>query len=447
MLVNCQKFLILGISKSGYSACDYLLKNNSICYIYEELSSPSIKSRMEDLISRGAIFVTKEGIDEVLRYVDVLVISPGVPINHEIPVKAKSKNIKIISELEFGFNSLMPTIIGVTGTNGKTTTVSLIDAIIKESGKKSFAIGNIGCPVTQRVEEISSKSVCVTEISSFQLESTLNFRPDVACILNVSEDHLERHYSMENYIFLKRRLLTNLTESEYAVLNFDDEIVKSFEVGLKAKVIWVSTKEVVDGAYKKDGSLYYKNKEILSVSELKLKGEHNEQNTLFAIAVCKLLGVDDDTIRKALKNFNGVPHRIELICEKNGIKIYNDSKATNTASTISAIDCMSGATVLILGGSDKGEDYIKLFEKIKNSDIKQVVLTGDSKYKMLNSAKNVGIENLSMTGDFEQAVKIAYMFCESGCNLLLSPACASFDRFNGFEERGNFFKKIIGELN
>ena len=179
MLVNCQKFLILVISKSGYSACDYLLKNNCICYIYEEHNSPSIKSRLDDLISRGAIFVTKEGVDEVLRYVDVLVVSPGVPINHEVPIKAKGRNIKIISELEFGFNCLMPIIVGVTGTNGKTTTVSLIDAIIKEGGKNSFAVGNIGCPVTQRVDEITSKSICVTEISSFQLESTLNFRPDV----------------------------------------------------------------------------------------------------------------------------------------------------------------------------------------------------------------------------------------------------------------------------
>ena len=446
MIINSNKFLVLGVSKSGFSASSYLLSKGAVCYIYEQNELHKIKEKKDELISKGAIFLSNDNVDETLKYVDVIIISPGVPINHEIAIKAKNLGKRIISEVEFGFFCAFPQIIAVTGTNGKTTTVSLIDSVFSESGKKTLLLGNVGCPVCDRIDEIDRSTYCVTEISSYQMESTCNLRPDVACVLNISPDHLERHYSMENYIFLKRRLLANLTESEYAVLNYDDQIVRDFNKSTKAKIIYVSANEEVDGAYKKDGALYYKNSKILEINQLRLQGLHNEYNALFAIAVAKLYGINDQIISNSLANFKGIPHRIQLISEKNGINVYNDSKATNTTSTISAIKCMKGGTVLVLGGSNKGEDYSNLFNEIKNSKIKHIVLTGETKKDMLNCAIKVGLENFTSTKNFEEAIKYAYMICNQGENLLFSPACASFDRFSGFEERGNYFTKLIGEL-
>lgn len=445
MLINSNKFLVLGVSKSGFSASSYLLSKGAICYVFEENDSLKIKEKKEDLISKGAILLSNENVEETLKCIDIVIISPGVPINHGIAVKAKNLGKRIISELEFGFFCSYPKIVGITGTNGKTTTVSLINSILSNNSK-TLLLGNVGCPVCDNIDKIDNSTICVTEISSYQLESTCYLRPDVACILNISPDHLERHYSMENYIFLKRRLLSNLTESEYAVLNFDDQVVKEFSQYTKSKIVYVSLTQEVDGAYKKNDGLYYKGVRIIELNELSLQGLHNEYNALFAIVVAKLFGVSDQVIRDSLANFKGIPHRIQLILEKNGRKVYNDSKATNTASTISAINCMKGKTVLVLGGSNKGEDYSELFNVVKNSLIKHVVITGETKVEMIKSAVKIGVENFTSISDFEDAIKYAYLLCNNGENLLFSPACASFDRFNGFEERGDYFAKLIGEL-
>ena len=446
MLVNSNKFLILGISKSGYSACNYLLSKGAVCYIFEENNSDKIKEKKEELISKGAIYLTSETIENFINIVDVVVLSPGVPINHEITIKSKSLGKRIISELELGFMLANPKIVGVTGTNGKTTTVSLINSILSDCGEKSLLLGNVGFPVTEKINVIDNSTICVTEISSFQMESTVNLRPDIACVLNISPDHLERHYTMENYIFLKRRLLQNLTESEFAILNYDDEVVRDFSKFTKGKIIFVSTKEIVDGAYKKDDTLYFKNTPIIKTCDLILQGLHNEYNALFAIAVSKLLGVDDINISKSLKNFKGIAHRIQLISEKNGIKVFNDSKATNTSSTISAIDCMKGNTVLILGGSEKGESYENLFEKIKLSTVKHVILTGASRFNMLDCASKVGYADITLTESFRYAIKISAMIAQNGDAVLFSPACASFDNFSSYEERGDAFVKAVEEL-
>lgn len=446
MLVNSNKFLVLGVSKSGFSATSYLLSKGVKCYIYEESDSIKAKEKIEELISKGAILTSNEKIDEVLKEVDVVIISPGVPINHNVAIKAKDLAKRIVSEMEFGFFCAFPKIVGVTGTNGKTTTVSLINSIFLENGNKSILMGNVGCPVCDNIGKIDNSTICVTEVSSFQLESTCNLRPDVACILNIAPDHLERHYSMENYIFLKKRLLSNLTESEYAVLNYDDQVVKEFNKSTKAKIIYVSLFEEVNGGYKKNDALYYNGDKIIDIKELNLQGLHNEYNALFAIAVAKLFGVSNQVIHDSLANFKGVPHRMQLISDKNGIKVFNDSKATNTASTISAINSIKEDTVLVLGGSNKGEDYTELFKIVRNSKIKHVVITGATKDEMIKSAINIGVENFTSISNFEDAIKFSYLLCDSGNSLLFSPACASFDRFSGYEERGDYFIKLIGEL-
>jgi UDP-N-acetylmuramoylalanine--D-glutamate ligase len=251
---------------------------------------------------------------------------------------------------------------------------------------------------------------------------------------------------MENYVFLKKRIFKNQRESEYTVLNYDDSVVRDFLPEIRSKVKWVSINERVDGAYMQGGKLYYCDEYVMDERELKLKGEHNVYNTLFAIVCAKLAGVQNEAIVASLKSFKGVRHRIEHVCTKNGVEFYNDSKATNTASTISALQSMQRPTVLILGGSEKGESYINLFEKIKRSTVKHVILTGASRFNMLDAAGKTGYSFVTVTSNFTDAVKIAAMLVESGDNLLLSPACASFDSFDGYEERGDAFVKIVEGL-
>ncbi len=446
MYIKTQKFLVLGASKSGFAVIKYLLSKNATVWVYEEMRSKKAVSALKKLSEIGINNLTKEESKEKLKEADVLILSPGVPINHELAVTAKQMQKRIMGELEFAYESFIPPIVAVTGTNGKTTTVTLINEILDFAKINNQLVGNVGVPMTSKLKEINEDTVCVTEVSSFQLESVNAFLPHVACVLNISPDHLERHYNMDNYIFLKKRIVKNLRESEFAVLNFDDEIVKGFFTETKGKVIWISIKERVEGAYLLNEKLYYFGEEIIDVNSLRLNGEHNLYNVLFAITVCKLLGINTSEIVSIIKDFKGVKHRIELIAEKNGVDYYNDSKATNTNSTISAINAMKKPTVLILGGSEKGESYDELFDKIKLSSVKHVILTGDSRFNMLSSAGKIGVTDITVTEDFNYAVKIASIFASDGDAVLLSPACASYDKFSGFEERGEAFINVVGEL-
>ena len=446
MYIKTQKFLILGISKSGLSASSFLLEHGAKCYIYEENFSGKIDDAKKQLVERGAIDVKNEDIYSVLELVDIVVLSPGVPINHPISVKAKSLNKRIIGELEFGFALFNPTTIAVTGTNGKTTTCSLINAILKTAQIKCSLVGNVGVPITQKIPDISFDSVCVAEVSSFQLETVVDFLPHISCVLNISPDHLERHYSMDNYVFLKKRIMANQKESEYVLLNYDDEIVRNFAKDSKAKTLFVSLKNKVDGAYLRGDKFYYNDEEILERGDVTLIGEHNYCNVLFAILCAKLMGVENSIIKQAIVEFKGVEHRMQTVAENDGIKYINDSKATNTASTLSAIKSMDRPTVLIIGGSEKGESYDNLFEQLKCSIVKHVVITGASRFNMLSSAGAVGYTNVTVTPDFDFAVKIASKIAEDGDCVLLSPACASFDRFSGYEERGLHFISIVENM-
>ncbi len=446
MYLKTQSFFVLGVSKSGYAAASLILSRGGKCCIYEELDSPKIAAAIAELTARGAVRVTRERAEEFIEKSDVLVISPGVPINHEIAVAFKAAGKRIVGELEFGFECLMPPVIAVTGTNGKTTTVSLVKAILDEAGEKSELLGNVGVPVSSRAEQIDGKTVCVAEVSSFQMESVSDFKPHVACVTNISPDHLTRHYTMENYIYLKRRILKNLKESEYAVLNYDDETVRFFEEGLRAKVVRVSVKERVAGAYSFGGAFYFYGEKVMERAEFPLLGEHNEYDALFAIASAKLMGISTETIARALAEFRGVPHRVELVAEVGGVKYYDDSKSTNTASAVTAMRAMTAPTVVILGGSEKGEKYESLFSAMKTSPVKHAVITGASRFSMFEAARNSGFTEVTVTADFRSAVKIAAMLAASGEAVLLSPACASFDEFSSYEERGEVFKKAVEDL-
>lgn len=446
MMLISRKYLVLGVSKSGYAVCKYLLGSGVECYIYEEKHSLKLDKSLNELTELGAVNVSDEQIEKVLEEVCCVIISPGVAINHHVAVSAKQKGIKIIGELEFGFDCLNPCIVAVTGTNGKTTTCTMINAVLQESNKNSVLIGNVGVPVSSKINDINRNTVCVTEVSSFQLESVHNFKPFISCVLNIAPDHLERHYSLENYIFLKKRILKNQSKTEYCVLNFDDETVKAFQSECLANIVWVSTVQKVNGAYLSNGKLFFCEEEIMEEKDIPIYGLHNVYNSLFCIAVCKILGVNNKNIKDSLMSFKGVKHRIEYLGKQNGVSYYNDSKATNVASTITALDTMQNPTVLILGGSEKGESYRELFKKIKERPVKHVILTGASRYHMLNDASSEGLSDLTLTPEFEHAVKIAKTIAKEGDTVLLSPACASFDCFNGYEERGERFVQLIGEL-
>jgi len=445
MDLSRQNFLVLGVSKSGFSAGNLILDRGGKCKIFEEKRTDKIKEKIDKLISLGAVDVSDKSIEDALFMVDVVVLSPGVPINHKLCILAKEKGIRIVSEFEFGFEILNPITVAVTGTNGKTTTVSLIEHVLASSNRKVVSVGNVGVPVTSKINDIVGMEVCVSEVSSFQLESISRFAPHIACVLNISPDHLERHYNMDNYVFLKRRLISKMLQSEYAVLNFDDEIVKEFAKSTLARKIFVSVKEQVDGAYLKNGKLYFMNDFIMDINDIPLTGIHNVYNVLFTIAVCSLLGAKSKEIKDAILSFKGVKHRTEKVCEKDGVNYINDSKATNTASTITAINSITEPVVLILGGSEKGEDYEKLFAHIKSSVVRHVILTGASRINMLKVAGKIGCPDLTVVKNFDDAVRIAKRIAKSGETVLLSPACASFDCFSGYEERGDRFKAIVGE--
>ena len=447
MYFKKDKFLVVGLSKSGLCASEALLMRGAECYIYDENLNSCLSSSVEELINRGAKLVDKERIDEAIRLCDTVVLSPGVPIDNEIPIMARRMRKNIIGELELGSYFAKSPIVAVTGTNGKTTTCSLISNILEKAQIANCLAGNIGMPLTKECEKVDENGVLVVEVSSFQLETIARFLPHIACITNISPDHLSRHYNMDNYEHLKSRILKNLRESEYAVLNADDQRICRFAENTRAKICYFSMANETEGAYLIENKIYWKGEYLLGANDLPIKGGHNLQNALVAICACKLLGIDNDCIVDGLLNFKGVKHRTQEIGIHKGVTFINDSKATNPNSTESAISLMKQNFVLLLGGRKKGEGYDGLFKKLaNNSYLKEIVVYGESKDDLYSLAKNLSIENISVVTNFERAVKYSFLTLEGGDLLLLSPACASYDEFSGYEERGDKFIELVKEF-
>ena len=307
-----QTFLVMGVSKSGEAAAKFLLKKGARTLLYDECESEKMKAVFERLSAQGAEVVETSSLQETVGICDGLVLSPGIPIDHPLAVAFKRAGKAVLGETELAARLFKGLSVAVTGTNGKTTTVSMIEKILQDGGVLAKACGNIGIPMIDVLGE-GDEVVGVAEISSFQLETLNSFCPHVAVVLNVTEDHLNRHYTMENYVFLKRKLLRNLTETEYAVLNYDDPIVRAFADGIKAKVVWVSVRERVAGAYYQGGELYFGEEKVLAASDMLVSGVHNVYNALSAIACAKILGVSTEEIVASLKSFKGIKHRIETI--------------------------------------------------------------------------------------------------------------------------------------
>lgn len=443
MYPSKQTFLVLGLSRSGCAAAEFLLERKAKVFIYDDVSGDAVESAARSLESKGAKRVEKERLSRMQESCDALVLSPGIPIDHPVAVAFKRGGRAVVGETEIAARYMRCPVVAVTGTNGKTTTVSMIGKILSDAGYEAVTCGNIGAPMI-RYAGLSENAVAVAEISSFQMETLGSLCPHVGVILNVTEDHLNRHYNMENYIFLKSKLLKNSTEAEYAVLNFDDGIVRGFAEKTKARVLYFSVRERVDGAYLENGTLYFCGEEIMPSSELLVDGIHNVQNALAAIAAAKIMGVPSRTIARSLASFKGIKHRIEFAGEAGGVKYIDDSKGTNVDATIKAVGCMKEETVLLLGGKDKGYDYDKLFVKLRSSPVVHAVLYGENRFRLFESAVRCGFERITLcSGGFAFAVRLAGMIAVPGQTVLLSPAAASFDEFSSYEERGDAFVSIV----
>ncbi|MBQ8374765.1 MAG: UDP-N-acetylmuramoyl-L-alanine--D-glutamate ligase [Clostridia bacterium] len=442
MYLQRQSFLVLGLSRSGAAAAEFLLSRRATVYIYDDIESDKVRRQVDELEKNGAKRVEKQKLTEMVEICDALVLSPGIPIDHPLAVAFKRAKKAVLGETELAARYFKGLAVAVTGTNGKTTTVSMIEQALRASGLNAVACGNIGAPMLGVVGK-SEDTVAVAEISSFQMETLNSFCPHIAVVLNISEDHLSRHYNMENYIFLKRKLLKNLSEAEFAVLNYDDQLVRQFSENTKARVIWFSMREKVNGAYYKDGDLYFGEEKLFSAGEMLTGGVHNIQNALAAAAVAKLLGLETQKFVKALIEFKGVKHRIELVGTFDGVTYIDDSKGTNVDATLKAVACMTAETVLLLGGKDKGYDYQKLFEGLKNSKAVCAILYGENRFKLLDAARAVGFTNVAVCIGFDHAVYMAKMVAVKGQTVLLSPASASFDEFTSYEERGERFVSLV----
>ena len=448
MYLQTQKFLVAGASRSGFAAAKLLLSHGAaVVFVYDERPEGNAAKNLAALEERGAVVVkTAEELDGAREACDVLVLSPGVPIDHALPVAFRKAGKKIIGEMELGALFLRSPVIAVTGTNGKTTTVNMIGEIFRRAGKNAVVCGNVGLPLCDCVETLGAEDVAVVEVSSFQLESLSSLRPHVAVILNVTEDHLDRHYNMENYIFLKKKLLQNSRESEYAVLNADDETVRAFAAETKARVVRFSLREKTDGAWVRDGELFFGEEKILAADELPVGGVHNVADALAAVCTAKLFGISTESVREGLTSFKGVRHRMQKIGEIGGVTYIDDSKATNADATVKALDGTEGETVLLLGGRDKGYEYDALFARIKRGGVAQAVLYGENRFKLLSAAVRQGFRRTCLCPDFDMAVRFAALLAKPGQSVLLSPASASFDEFSGYEERGERFCALFEEL-
>ena len=452
MNIKDKKVLLVGLAKTGVSTIKKLDKLGASIVV----TDIKPKEKLEDILSQLNGLNNVEYIlgshPEDISDIDLTIVSPGVPLDLPFIEKLKESNVKIIGEVELAYTlSNNPIFVGITGTNGKTTTTSLVGEIFKEANRDTYIVGNIGNPVIDTVDYTDKNSVLVTELSSFQLESIDTFRPKVSSILNITEDHLNRHHTMENYINAKARIFENQEKSDFSILNYDDSIVRSLNKNNNASILYFSRKEKVDqGVYLDENnniviSIDGKQITVLNRNELSLPGDHNLENAMAAILMTYVVGVDLEVIKQVLTTFKGVEHRLEFVTNKNGIMFVNDSKGTNPDSTIKAIGSYERPIILIAGGMDKHSDFTDMM-KCATKNVKELVLLGETADKIEASARKEGLENITKVKNMEEAVKKAYELAKDGDVVLLSPGCASWDMYPNFEARGLDFKENIYKL-
>jgi UDP-N-acetylmuramoylalanine--D-glutamate ligase len=440
------------MARSGIAAAQLLLSHGATPLLNDAKPLYTFGDALKSLTDTACEFHLGEDPVALLKPCDLVVISPGVPIDAPVVKTAKEKGIPLIGELELAASLLQGEMLAVTGTNGKTTTVTLLGKIFENAGRVTHVAGNIGYPLSSVALTSKKRDVIVTEVSSFQLETIKTFRPVVAALLNITEDHLNRHGSMEQYTRLKQRIFENQTAQDVAVLNMDDPALVRMAEKLKPRVAFFSrTQRVENGACVEAGKIVWRwngeTRPICDADQVLIPGPHNLENALAATAMAAVRDVPAAVIRHTLQSFAGVEHRIEKVRVLEGVTYYNDSKGTNVDSTIKAVLSMKGPTVMILGGYDKHTDFSPLCEEIVASGmIAQAVLIGETAAQIADSLLAAGFARITMADGMEDAVHMARRLAVSGGNVLLSPACASFDMFRDFEHRGQVFKDIVRAL-
>lgn len=446
-----KRVLVFGTGKSGISAARLLQRVGTTVVLYDEddeLDIISFKDRLD--INNNLETFFGEFPKELLEQIDLMILSPGIPINHSFVQEVRDRNIPIWGEIELAYRFSKGRIIAITGTNGKTTTTSLVGEIMKAYYDEVYVVGNIGDPYTDIALDTSDEAVTVIEISSFQLETIHEFRPDISAILNITPDHLNRHDTMDNYIKLKKTIAINQDVRNLCILNYEDTHTRNIGSELNTRHLYFSSEHVLEeGIYMDGDDIIYKRdgvtERVCNVNELRVLGKHNYENIMAGVGIAIEMGTPMEVIHKAIISFNAVEHRIEYVDTIEGVSYYNDSKGTNPDASIKAVQAMKAPTILIGGGFDKGlpfDEWVSSF----NGKVKLLVLLGATREKIAASARNHGFENIIMVNDLKEAVRISAMKAEDGDAVLLSPACASWGMFENYEQRGRMFKEYVREL-
>lgn len=443
--------LVIGTGKSGIGAARLLAKVGAKPILFDnnkELKRTELEEKMKDIQPLQIEIGTLS--EELRESISLLVISPGVPIDSDMVVEFQKKNIPVWGEIELADHFARGRVVAITGTNGKTTTTTLVGDIMKAYYDSVFVVGNIGNPYTDIALETRDESVVVAEISSFQLETVHRFAPRVSAILNITPDHLNRHHTMECYVATKEEIAHNQTGEDVCVLNYEDKYTRAFGQHCRARVVYFSSKQKLpEGIYLQGEEIVLAENEkeqvLMNIHEMNLVGMCNVENVMAAIAISRAMQVPMEIILDTVKHFKAVEHRIEFVATKNGVDYYNDSKGTNPDAAIQGIRAMSKPTVLIGGGYDKGSEYDEWIENF-DGKVKAFVLLGQTKEKIAACARAHGIENIILADSFEEAFSICVKEAEPGDAVLLSPACASWGMFPNYEVRGKMFKEMVNKI-
>ena len=453
-MLNEKKFehkrvLVIGLAKSGVAVAKLLLHQGAIVTVNDRIpleENPDAKSLIEEGIR---VLAGSHPVDLLEEHFDFVVKNPGIPYHNCMVEAAIKKGIPVYTEVEIAYHLLQGLIIGITGSNGKTTTTTLASLMLKESfpERHVFAAGNIGIPLSQLAEQSAKEDIFVSELSSFQLMGIDQFKPKIACIVNIFSAHLDYHGTREEYIKAKLQLTKNQTEEDYLVYNADyPELITLIEGNTQATLVPFSRKNILEfGASVKDDYICFNGEKVIPVSTIQVPGTQNVENVLAAVAIAKLAGATNEGIEKAVQNFHGVKHRTQFVKEVNKRRFYNDSKATNIIATQTALRSFTNQSViLIAGGLDRGNGFNELVPDL--TAVSGIVLYGETKEKLQEAAKVAGVPVIEVVNTLEEATKKAYEISKEGDIILLSPACASWDQFKNFEIRGDEFIQVVENL-
>jgi UDP-N-acetylmuramoylalanine--D-glutamate ligase len=453
MELEGKKVLVFGSGKSGIGACKLLLKAGAVPYIYDQNENLDRKKLQEQFEKPDQIAVVVGELPEAeLSGTDLVIMSPGIPCDIPVVERFYAAKIPVWSEVELAYRTGKGKILAITGTNGKTTTTSLLGKIMQDYYPEVYVVGNIGTPYTDVSLEQSEQAWTVAEISSFQLETIDEFHPIASAITNITEDHLNRHHTMEEYIRVKELITKNQGADDLCVLNYEDEVLRAFGKKLKCQAVYFSSLRPLDeGIYLEDGMIRIRKEgtvtDVIHVDEMQLLGLHNFENVMTAAVMADFAGVPMGSIRQSIREFSGVAHRIEYVTEKAGVRYYNDSKGTNPDAAIKAIQAMNRPTVLIGGGYDKESSYEEWIESF-DGKVQYFVLIGQTREKIKETAICCGFpeDRIIFAEDLKEAVSVCASHAKDGWAVLLSPACASWGQFDNYEQRGDLFKEYVREL-